>query len=113
MTITKEFFYTETLSCNCPQCYGTTGLELRFQQEWKESAFSKKATDVVRAELYCKQCEDSIYPVNWTDDIERLHEYHSRRAAPSTYFKRKPLFWIVMIAVLLAIAVVIFFLLRP
>lgn len=109
MPITKEVFYTESLSCNCPECYSTSGLELAFHQEWRESAFSKKATPTVREELVCKQCAEIIYPVKWTEDIERLYEYHLKRAQPSKFYKRKPLFWGLVLATIFLLAIGIYF----
>lgn len=109
MPITKEVFYTESLSCNCPECYSTSGLELAFHQEWRENAFSKKATSTVREELVCKQCAEVIYPINWTEDIERLYEYHLKRAKPSTFYKRKPLFWVLVLVTIFLLALGIYF----
>lgn len=109
MPVTKEVFYTESLSCNCPECYSRSGLELTFNQEWRENAFSKKATPLVREELVCKQCDEVIYPINWTEDIERLYDYHLKRATPSTYFKRKVLFWVLIIAIILLVVTGTFF----
>lgn len=79
MPITKEVIYTESLSCNCPECFSTTGLSLVFYQEWKETLFLKKATPIVREQLICEQCNEMIYPVKWTEDIERLYEYHKKK----------------------------------
>lgn len=103
MPISNKLFYNEPLSCHCPQCYSNSGLELRFHQEWTENLLRKKATTVVSEELFCKQCSETIYPVHWDSDIERLYEYHNKRAEPSSYAKWKSLFWILMILLVLGI----------
>ena len=113
MALSQTTFYTAPLRCNCPQCYSTNGLELRFQQKWIENPWYKKAIDEVTEQLHCSQCNDTIYPVNWTDDIELQHEYHKKKITTSNYFRLKAVSWIAVIVALLVIVGIIFFLLDP
>ncbi|RMB63461.1 hypothetical protein EAX61_03470 [Dokdonia sinensis] len=66
-------------------------MELLFQQEWDDTKLYKKATNTVREVLKCHHCEAQIYPVNWTEDIERVYAYHLKLAEKDRYFKLKPL----------------------
>lgn len=98
MATELKTIYTTELKCNCPECFSTSGLQLCFNQEWKESFWSKKATKVVREELTCNHCNFPIYPVKWTTDIERQYEYHLKLAEKEQFFKLKPEAYFVLLA---------------
>ena len=88
------------LKNNCPECYSKEGLRLTFKQRFKETNFYKLITDEVKYEIECKTCNTSIYPVLWTEDIERVFEYQKKAFTPkkaSRYFKKAS--WIVIISV--------------
>ena len=36
----------------------------------------------VSYEIKCKKCYSIIYPVDWTDDIERVYEYYNKLVVP-------------------------------
>lgn len=84
-------FYRAPIKNNCPECFSTSGLELLFKQEWEDSSLYKKATDNITEVLQCHHCKAQIYPVNWTEDIERVYAYHLKLAEKDRYFKLKPL----------------------
>lgn len=107
MTTEQKTIHTADLTCNCPECFSTSGLQLRFNQEWKENFWSKKATNIVREELTCNHCNFPIYPVKWTQDIERQYEYHLKLVKREHFFKLKPeaYFIILAAAALLALGV--------
>ncbi len=56
------------------------GLELTFKQKVIESKFYKSITftSQIKHETFCKTCNTDIYPVQWTDDIERVFEYQKK-----------------------------------
>lgn len=112
MKTTYKTIHTAALQCNCPECYSNSGLELSFKQEWKDTFWSKKATDVVREELFCKHCDFPIYPVSWTEDIERLYEYHNKLAKKETYKKLKAQTYIIGLGLLVTLCVVIYGVIR-
>lgn len=92
----KEF----TLNNNCPECYSKDGLRLTFKQKFIETKFYKSITKDIKNNIVCKTCNSTIYPVQWTDDIERVFEYHQKAFIPkkaSTYLKK--LSWIVIICI--------------
>ncbi|UGU14278.1 hypothetical protein LS482_11195 [Sinomicrobium kalidii] len=71
-----------SLANNCPECYTDTGLVLTYYQKHIESRWYKKVTGEVSHVLHCKKCDTTIYPVKWTDDIERVLEYYSKAVTP-------------------------------
>ncbi|TYB78994.1 hypothetical protein [Bizionia myxarmorum] len=98
---------------NCPECYNTNGLHLTFKQRFKDTRFYKSLTSETRHQLYCKTCETAIYPVTWTDDIDRVFDYHQRAFVPKkASFKLKRLAWIGIIVsiaiIVIAIAVTLY-----
>ncbi|MRT16238.1 hypothetical protein F3C99_04630 [Vitellibacter sp. q18] len=103
--------HTARLKNNCPTCFGTDGLELTFFQSEKESAFFKKPDAEIESRLFCHTCEHTIYPVNWTEDIERVFDYNKKLAETNKmYLKVKPLFYIVIVLAIVMVAAVVYFL---
>lgn len=70
------------LKNNCPECYNNEGLHLTFKQKFIESNFYKSITSETNHILHCKTCNTTIYPVSWTEDIERVVNYHQRAFVP-------------------------------
>ena len=104
----KEF----ALNNNCPECYSKDGLRLTFKQKFIETKFYKSITKDIKNSIVCKTCNTTIYPVQWTDDIDRVFEYHQKAFVPkkpSIYLKK--LTWIIIISVVVIIATVLFLLL--
>jgi len=98
-----------TLNNNCPECYSKNGLHLTFKQKIKETKFYKSITSEISHEITCKTCNSVIYPVQWTDDIDRVFEYQKKAFTPknkSTYLKRTS--WIAISTFLVLIALVLF-----
>lgn len=79
------------LKNNCPVCYSNKGLHLTFKQKIIETKLYKSLTSDISHEINCTNCNSVIYPVQWTDDIERVFEYHQKAFVPkkpSIYFKK-------------------------
>lgn len=99
------------LNNNCPECYATNGLELIFTQEEMENKLYSRASKEIIELMHCKNCDHTIYPVNWTEDIERVYDYHKKLAIPkSTSIKLKPLAYLLIIADALLIGALIYYL---
>lgn len=106
----KEF----ALNNNCPECYSNNGLRLTFKQKFIETKFYKSTTKDIKSRIACKTCNTTIYPVQWTDDIERVFEYHQKAFEPkkaSTYFKKQ--LWAIIISVLVILLATLIFILYP
>ncbi|WP_034062676.1 hypothetical protein [Lacinutrix jangbogonensis] len=94
-----------SLNNNCPECFSKEGLELTFKQQFIETKFSKSITQDITTQMHCNICDTIIYPVNWTEDIERVYNYQMKAFTPKKVSKKfKPLFWIV-IGVITALAI--------
>lgn len=98
--------HTARLHNNCPECFSTDGLEITFTQDEKETSFFKIPSKEMVEKLFCYTCKNPIYPINWTEDIERVYDYNKKIAeTKKQYLKVKPLFYIV---ILLAVALCAF-----
>jgi hypothetical protein len=98
------------LNNNCPECYSNEGLELTFRQQFVENSFYKAITQNTLHDMRCNTCDTDIFPVRWTQDIERVVAYQKRAVVPkSKSLKLKPLAWIVIIADVILFIVVILF----
>jgi hypothetical protein len=86
-----------SLNNNCPECYSNTGLQLTFKQKFVETKFYRSTSKDVVHEIDCKTCNTIIYPVNWTEDIERVFVYHQKAFTPKkTSLNPKRLSWILI-----------------
>lgn len=109
MSSTKFFTLKEArLNNNCPECYSNDGLQLTFKQKFTENAFYKAITKETSHEMHCTTCNTEIFPVRWTDDIERVVAYQQRAVQPkSKSIKLKPLAWVIIFLDLLILAGII------
>lgn len=101
---------TVTLSNNCPECYNNTGLELTFKQQFKENSFYKSLSKDYTVDLNCKTCNEAIYPVRWTEDIERVIDYQKRAFVPKpSKTALKQTSWMLIVGSALLVALVVLF----
>lgn len=101
---------TVKLKNNCPECYSNEGLELTFEQEFIESKFYKSITNNTSQNLNCTTCNTSIYPVRWTDDIDRIVNYHKKTFEPKPKsIKLKKVSWIIFITIDIIILLIILY----
>ena len=111
MEINYATIKTVSLNNHCPICYSTDGLELTFKQKFIENYFYKSLTSEIKQELNCGKCKSAVYPVQWTDDIDQVFEYHQKAFVPkksSTQLKKTS--WIAILgimAVLIAVIILI------
>ncbi len=83
---------------NCPECFNQD-LSLSFYQKHSCGKFVHKITNEVTHKITCNTCNSDIYPVNWTDDIERIFEYYQKMAIPEKKsVKYTPLFYILLLS---------------
>ena len=109
MTTKKHLLHSAKINNNCPECFSTEGLEFTFSQEEKETKLYTKANGVIEELLFCSNCQHTIYPVNWTEDIERVYAYHKKLAKPKTAaYKLKPLAIIIILVDVIALLVLIY-----
>ena len=110
MKKTIHQLHVANVNNNCPECFSTEGLKFTFSQEEIENKLYSKAQSEITETLACEKCNQIIYPVNWTEDIERVHNYHKKLAKPkSTRIKLKPLAYLLLIADALIVGWVVYY----
>ncbi|TYA52990.1 hypothetical protein [Formosa maritima] len=113
----KEKFITikeVSLNNNCPECYNNSGLQLTFKQKFVESRFYKSITKETSHQLECSNCNTSIYPVRWTEDIERVFNYQQKAFTPKTpSTKLKKAAWLLIIISLIVLLTLIGIIILP
>lgn len=96
----EEKFFTlreVELNNNCPECYSRDGLQLTFKQRFIENRFYRAISSETSHSLLCKVCNTEIFPVRWTEDIDRVFDYQQRASSPkSTSFQLKTLSWVLI-----------------
>ncbi|WP_335965633.1 hypothetical protein [Galbibacter sp. PAP.153] len=110
-TVQKEI-KEAALTNNCPECFSNEGLILTFYQKHIKSAWFKKATGEITDKIVCNNCHTTIYPVRWTEDIERVREFYLKTVEnPKTYFKLTKLTVFILLGIVIA-AIVVFVLMQ-
>ncbi|MEZ4858471.1 MAG: hypothetical protein R2781_06640 [Flavobacteriaceae bacterium] len=113
--ITKnQLLHTAKINNNCPECFSNDGLEFSFSQKEIETKLYKKASKAIEETLFCHTCKHIIYPVNWTEDIERVYQYHKKLVAPKNSSVRlKPLaLTIIFVDIIIVAAIAYYFISR-
>ncbi|MEA1787195.1 hypothetical protein U1E44_13925 [Arenibacter sp. GZD96] len=104
MAIEKlEIIKEADLSNNCPECFNQE-LKLRFFQKHRLGLFMHRTSNEVTHEMKCKKCLTTIYPSDWTADIERVFDYYEKTVVPE---KSKVQFTKLFFALLLILIAVI------
>lgn len=101
-----------TLNNHCPECFKKDGLQLTFMQKFIDTTFYKSITAEVSRKMVCKNCNTIIYPERWTEDIERVFEYHQKAFEPKkTSYKLKKIAWlfIILFAIMVTAGVITLF----
>ena len=92
------------LTNNCPECFNQD-LTLVFYQKHSHGKLFHRITPEVSHEIKCNKCNSLIYPVQWTDDIERIYDYYQKTVnplRPSTRFTT--LFYILVLLLISVVA---------
>lgn len=96
------------LTNNCPECFNQE-LRLTFYQKHRLGRFMHRATNEITHEMGCKKCHTAIYPVNWTEDIERVYGYYEKTLVPEkSVLKFTKLFYAVILFLIALIAIGIY-----
>jgi hypothetical protein len=66
---------------NCPECFNQD-MKIAFFQKHTYGRLIHRTTNEVTHQIKCKKCNSIIYPVNWTDDIEKIFDYYQKMATP-------------------------------
>ncbi len=100
------------LTNNCPVCFSQE-LKLTLYQKHKYSRLYHKATDEISCEIKCKKCGSIIYPVNWTEDIERVYDYYTKSLGETRSSVRfTMLFYVIVLLMIILVAIGTYFLIQ-
>ena len=90
------------LTNNCPECFNQD-LTLTFFQKHTYGRFFHKTTSEVSNKLVCNKCKSNIYPVSWTEDIERMFNYYQKTVVPEPKSSKATVFFYVLLLVFIAL----------
>lgn len=96
---------------NCPECFNQD-MKLTFYQKHLFGRLYHRTTATVTHQIKCNKCKSIIYPVKWTEDIERIYEYYQKMVSPEkASIKFTALFYILILSPFL-IAGILYYLLQ-
>ncbi|MCM4166810.1 hypothetical protein KCTC52924_01663 [Arenibacter antarcticus] len=90
------------LTNNCPECFNQE-LKLTFYQKHTYGRLFDRTTKDITHEIKCTKCNSLIYPVTWTEDIERVYDYYRRMVAPSKAIIRFTTLFYILILLLISV----------
>ena len=104
----KVIIKEASITNNCPQCFNQE-LKLTFYQRHTYGRFFDRTTKDIGHEIKCTKCSSLIYPVDWTEDIERVYQYYLKMATPDKASIRfTPMFYILALLLIAIIAAVVY-----
>ncbi|PIF01113.1 MAG: hypothetical protein CR994_03480 [Maribacter sp.] len=93
---------------NCPECFNQD-MKITFKQKHKYGKLYDRTTSEVTHSIKCNKCKSIIYPVNWTEDIERIFDYYQKTVTPEKPTVRfTSLFYILLSSLLIVIGAAIY-----
>ncbi|WP_224488715.1 hypothetical protein [Robertkochia flava] len=114
MNLSKKVFQTATLSSNCPECFSNNSLLFTVSQKEVNTPWFYRLTDDLSEKIECQKCETTIYPVRYTDDIERVKAFYLRSmGTPTTTFRLKGLTYAILALIMVAAVASYLFLNTP
>jgi len=103
MTKEKQLIIQQSdLTNNCPECYNQD-LTLTFYQRHSYGKLYHRTTADVTHELRCNKCNSIIYPVKWTEDIERSFNYYQKTVSPARASIRFTALFFILILLLICL----------
>lgn len=108
----KVIIKEANITNNCPKCFNQE-LKLTFYQKHTYGRFFDKTTKDISHEIKCTKCNSLIYPVDWTEDIERVYQYYLKMATPNkTSIRFTTAFYILTLLLIVIIAVAVYILIQ-
>lgn len=89
------------LTNNCPECFNKN-MSLTFYQKYTFGPFIHRITSEVTRTLVCNTCKSTIYPVAWTDEIERAVAYFEKLVEPKKARIKVTYIFVIMLIFLLS-----------
>ncbi|PCE62758.1 hypothetical protein [Sediminicola luteus] len=90
-----------SITNNCPECYNQE-LRVRFFQKQSQNLFFHSISKSTHYSMDCLKCGSQLYPVSWTDDIERSFNYYQKTVvAQKAKVKPRTAFYVLVLVLLL------------
>lgn len=110
MSKEKEVILKEAeITNNCPECFNQD-MRITFYQKHRVSRWYYQITGEITHRITCNTCHSTIYPVKWTDDIERSFEYYQKMVTPKKKGIKLSRLSLLLIISLLILAGVLYYL---
>jgi len=91
------------LTNNCPECFNQD-MTLTFYQKHANTKLYHRITPEVTHEIKCNKCHSIIYPVKWTEDIERSFDYYRKLVSPDRASIRFTTLFFTLLLILICLA---------
>ncbi len=112
MSKLKEVVLKEAeITNNCPECFNQS-MKLTFFQKHRYSRWYYQVTGAVSHQIVCNTCHSTIFPVKWTDDIERIFDYYQKLVTPKKKGIRLSKLSYSLIVLLIVLSGVLYYLFR-
>ncbi len=93
---------------NCPECFHNE-LSVTFYQKQNFGKLIHKTTSEISSEIVCIKCHSIIYPVKWTDDIERSYNYYQKLVKPlKSKLRFTSLFYILLFLLVAIVSIAVY-----
>ncbi|HMB65192.1 MAG TPA: hypothetical protein VKN36_19080 [Eudoraea sp.] len=97
---------------NCPECFNQD-MKLSFYQKHTYGRLFHRTTNEVTHQIKCNKCQSLIYPVNWTEDIERSFEYYQKMVHPErSSISFTSLFYILVLLLIVLVGAAVYLVLQ-
>lgn len=93
---------------NCPECFNQD-MKLSFYQKHTYGRLFHRTTNEVTHQIKCNKCQSLIYPINWTEDIERSFDYYQKMVKPERpSISFTSLFYILVLLLIVLVGAVVY-----
>jgi hypothetical protein len=113
MKIIQRKIEQKVIANNGPECFANDSLLLTFYQKCTKNPFIRRTTAEITNTLKCTKCNTDIYPISWTEDIERVYDFYLKSTNPhKVSFTLTKLFYLILffgiVLIILAVFVIYF-----
>jgi hypothetical protein len=91
------------LTNNCPECFNQD-MKLTFFQKHLITRFYNRTTSEISNKITCNKCGSVVYPVQWTENIERSFEYFQKMVIPEPKSVKFTKFFYILLVLIIVLA---------
>ncbi|TYP77142.1 hypothetical protein [Aquimarina intermedia] len=102
------------LNNNCPECFATESLALSFDQKRITTPLIVHTKKEVIESMQCLKCNTEIFPGRYTDDIDRVYQYHKKTVQPKSASIKLRILAIVILFLIVLVSIALYvFIAKP